>query len=130
MLRGGEGNRGRTDTLRRGTMRPRELFDPIGRRPPEQDMNGSISFQHGNSVVLQGAAPLRRWVAPCLTGAPAVLKTLAEFDCLDPELRPHRLVLPNLADRPVGRLALEGELHDLLGLGTYHAVEEHGNRVP
>jgi hypothetical protein len=51
-----------------------ELFDLIGRGPPGQEGNGSISFQKGNSVVLQGAAPLWRLVAPCLTGAPAVLK--------------------------------------------------------
>jgi hypothetical protein len=48
-----------------------------------------------------------------------VLGQIAELDCLDPQiLRQQRLVLPNFADHRLGRLALEEELHDLLGLGA------------
>jgi hypothetical protein len=55
---------------------------------------------------------------------------LAEFDCLDPEIvRQRRLVLPNLADHRLGRVALEEELNDLLGLGADDAVEEHGASI-
>lgn len=59
-----------------------------------------------------------------------MLRQIAKLDRLDPQiLRQQRLVLPNLTDHRLGRLTLEEELDELLGLGADDPVEEHVARI-